>query len=84
MTRSKLILVAAAAALAACADATAPDSPDAGAVTPESVSIPATPRSGGSGSSDGGRGPNEEVLPPCLQSVRLASDLLAPEPRCRR
>lgn len=83
MTRSKLILAVAAAALSACADANAPDLPDDSAVNAESVSIPATPRSGG-GSSDGGRGPNEEVAPPCLQNVRLAYDVLEPEPRCRR
>jgi hypothetical protein len=84
MTRSKLILVVTAAALAACADANAPDAPDAGAVDAGAVSIPATPRSGGNGSSDGGRGPTDEVVPPCLQSVRLAYDLLEPSPACRR
>lgn len=84
MRRSNLILVVAAAALAACADANAPDAPDEGAVNAGAVSIPASPRSGGGGSSDGGRGPNEEVEPPCLQNVRLAYDLLEPSPNCRR
>mgnify|MGYP006320422855 FL=1 len=84
MKRSKLILVVAAGALAACADANAPDTPDEGAVNAGSVTIPASPRGAGGGSSDGGRGPTDEVAPPCLQHVRLAYDLLEPSPSCRR
>ena len=82
--RAKLILVLAAAALAACGNANGPDTNDG--LDPNAVAtVPEGPASGGRGGNDGGRAvPTGEVLPPCLESVRLAGDLLPGPSSCRR
>lgn len=85
--RAKLILVLAAAALAACGDANGPDTSTDGLDPSAVATVPQGPASGGrgAGGSDGGRAiPTGEVAPPCLQSVRLASDLLPGPSSCRR
>jgi hypothetical protein len=86
--RAKLILVLAAAALAACGNANGPDTSNDGLDPSAVATVPEGPASGGrgaSGGSDGGRAvPTGEVIPPCLESVRLASDLLPGPSSCRR
>jgi hypothetical protein len=85
--RAKLILVLAAAALAACGDANGPDTSNDG-LAPTAVStVPEGPASGGrgTGGTDGGPAvPTNGVIPPCLELVRLASDLLPGPSTCRR
>jgi hypothetical protein len=90
--RAKLILLLTAAALAACGSATSPDESGTGALNPAAASVPDAPKGGGgsggaagpaaTGSNEGG--PLEGVSPPCLQAVRLASDLLPGPVSCRR
>ena len=85
--RAKLILVLATAALAACSDANGPDSSSEG-LAPDAVSsVPEGPAVGGrgAGGSDGGPAvPTNGVTPPCLENIRLASDLLHGPSTCRR
>jgi hypothetical protein len=86
--RAKLIFVLAAATLAACSDSNGPDT-SSDALDPNAVSVPgepaATPRGGGDGGSDGGPAvPSSGVTPPCLEHIRLASDLLPGPSTCRR
>ena len=85
--RAKILFVLATAALAACADANAPDDSTDG-LTPDAVStVPEGPAVGGrgTGGSDGGPAvPTDGVIPPCLENLRLASDLLPGPSTCRR
>ena len=87
--RAKLILVLATAALAACSDATAPDSsedglnPNASAQAPDNPAVSPLGRSG-SGGVDGTTTPGDGITPPCLEAVRLASDILDGPVTCRR
>jgi hypothetical protein len=85
--RAKFILVLAAAALAACGDTNGPDSSNDG-LDPNAVSsVPEAPTSEGrgAGGNDGGQAvPTGEVRPPCLENLRLASDLLPGPSPCRR
>jgi hypothetical protein len=86
--RAKFILVLAAAALAACGDTNGPDSSSDG-LAPNTVSTvpegPASEGRGAGGNNDGGQAvPTGEVRPPCLENLRLASDLLPGPSPCRR
>jgi len=85
--RAKIILVLATAALAACSSANAPDdstdglAPDVVSTVPDGPSV--SPQ--GAGGSDGGPAvPTDGVIPPCLENLRLASDLLPGPGTCRR
>lgn len=89
--RAKLILLLTAAALAACGSATSPDESGTGSLNP-AAAVPDGPKGGGgsggaagpaaSGTNEGG--PLEGAEPPCLQAIRLASDLLPGPVSCRR
>jgi hypothetical protein len=85
--RAKLILALAATALAACGDANGPDTSSDGLDPNVGATVPEGPASGGrgAGGSDGGQAvPTDEVLPPCLENLRLAYDLLPGPSSCRR
>ena len=86
--RAKIILVLATAALAACSDTNAPDdstdglTPDVVSTVPEGPSV--SPQGAGGGSDGGPAVPTDGVIPPCLENLRLASDLLPGLGTCRR
>ena len=88
--RAKLFLLMTAAALAACGSSTGPDEANDNAAPSTSVTaVPdgpgGTPRTTGPAQGPTGfGGPSDGIEPPCLQNLRLASDLLPGPVSCRR
>jgi len=86
--RATLILLLSTAALAACGSTTGPSDENGGNVTPTSVTtVPDGPVINGQGAGAGAGPttlPNDGVSPPCMQAIRLASDLLPGPVSCRR